>query len=160
MCPHGRNSCLSQKAHGYLHPMLWGCVPVVVLHFWSWIPPSYGYLHPTLWGCVPIVIFHSRSTISREPTPYTAGMRPHGRISFLIYCFVNSWARTPILYTDLPSYLALIIKSSPCFIPQGHLHPLISVVSSQHPNPSRNSFLHGTSVCAYQPWPQIPQPPD
>ena len=29
---------------------------------------SHGHLHPMLWGCGPIVIFHSQSTVSQVPT--------------------------------------------------------------------------------------------
>ena len=92
---------------------------------------------------VPIVVFCSQSTTSQVSTPYTAGMRPRGHISFLIYCSINSWARTPILYTDSPSYLTLV-KSSPHFVSQGHLHPLISVVSSQpQPKPPPLKRMNG-----------------
>ena len=121
----------------------------------SWAPPPYAAgMRPR--GCTSFLV--SDSVVSWVPTPYAAGMRLRGRISFLVYRSINSWARTPISYTDSPSYLALV-KSSPRFVSQGHLHPLISVVSSRHPNPSRNSFPHGTSVHAYQPWPRTSQPP-
>ena len=149
--------------------MLWGCVPMVVFCFglmgtstlhcrdvspWSYFVSSLGFCHlmgtytlrcgdASLWS-----YFISDSAISWVPPPYAVGMRPHSRISFS----VNNLMGTYTLHCGDASpwsYLALVVKLSPRFVSQGHLHPLISVVSSRHPNPSRNSFLHGTSVCAY-----------
>ena len=71
MCPHSCILFLVQPSHGYLHLMLQGCVPVVVLHFWSQIPLSHGYLHPTLWGCAPVVVSCIGSQFSVPLGTYT-----------------------------------------------------------------------------------------
>ena len=106
MHPYSRILFLVQQSHGYLHPTLWGCIPMVVLHFWSRIPLSHGYLHPMLWGCVPIVVFHSWSTVSWVPTPYTVGMHPCGHISSRIHGHLH-----PMLRGCIPMVVFFILDS-------------------------------------------------
>ena len=69
-------------SHGHLHPMLWGCVPIVVILISvNCLMGTYTLRcrDASLWS-----YFISDSAISWVPPPYTVGMRPHSRISFSV----------------------------------------------------------------------------
>ena len=101
MHPHSCILFSVQQSHGYLHPMLWGCVPMIVLCFWSQIPSSHGHLHPT----------HPCSHIHSQFGHLTGHPHPPALVSFsTIAAFVftltllNSWALPLTIY-----FCALVI---------------------------------------------------
>ena len=93
-CPHGRNFHLGQQSHGYLHPTLWGCIPMVIfclrfmgtstLHcgdasLWSYFCLGFGcltgHLHPPIcliWHCCcfSFSFLHSYSTLGHSHPPF------------------------------------------------------------------------------------------
>ena len=134
--------------------MLQGCVPVVILLFWSRIPPSHGYLHPTLWGCIPIVIFlisvnslMGTYTLccgdvspwsyfvsdSWAPPPYTVGMHPCGCIFIL----------DSVISLGTYTHLVCLVRHHCHFRSHSHSHPCSALIlDSWAPPPTISSICH------------------